>query len=278
VFFVSLSAILVRYALDARAHPLGVAAWRLFLASLILSALVLLLRRQEIVGLKRFQVGIGILAGFFLALHFAFWITSLSFTSIASGTTLSCTTPLWTALTERVIFGERQSRRTWWGIFLALAGTVLLSWGDLQTGSGRYPLLGNLLATVGAIWASFYLIAGKRVRSSISNLSYIWLVYSASAVFLMVTAILTGTLYMGTNLTVYASVLGLAIGPQLLGHSAFNWALVHLSSTIVSLSILTEPLGAAFFAYMLFGETISTSQFLSFTMIFGGVGMATYRR
>lgn len=274
VLITSFSSILVRYAQDAAVPSLTIAAGRLGMAALILTPLALLRVQPEVRQLARRDLLLALGAGAFLAVHFASWISSLAFTSVASSAALVSTNPLWVGLASLLIFRERLAWPTLLGIGLTLGGTLLIGVSDSTSSSAPNPLLGNGLALVGAAAGSGYLLIGRNLRRRVSVLAYIWLVYSAAAVVLLLWLALAGQTLFGLSPLAYLLILGLAVGPQLLGHTSFNYALSSLSATFVAVAILGEPIGSALLALLLFGETFAPLQLLGFVLLLIGIGVA----
>ncbi|MCB1887902.1 MAG: DMT family transporter [Rhodocyclaceae bacterium] len=272
---ISFGAILARLAQAEGVSSLVVASWRLGLAALIITPLALVHARRELRALDRRQLGLALAAGFFLALHFATWISSLEYTSVASSTALVTTNPLWIGLAAFVFFGERPHRLMVGGIALSLAGSVLIFWSDSQlSGPGRQPLLGNGLALVGSWCFSAYLLIGRRLRAGLGLPAYIWLAYGAAALFLVSASGLAGANLLAHSATAWAVLLGMALGPQLLGHTAYNWSLRHVSATFVAVVTLGEPVGSALLAWLIFGEGFAVPQFAGFSLLLAGIYLA----
>jgi len=131
------------------------------------------------------------------------------------------------------------------------------------------------LALVGAVCASGYLLIGRALRGRVSLLTYIWLAYSSAAVLLAVAVLASGTRVLGFTPSAYLLLILLAIGPQLLGHTSFNWSLRHLSATFVALSILGEPVGSALLALTIFGERLAPLQLAGFLVVLVGIFAAS---
>ena len=279
VIAASSSSILIRYAQQEGIASLAIAAWRMVLASLVLVPLALATRRTELRGMQPRSVLVAGLAGLFLAAHFVTWISSLEYTSVASSAALVTTNPIWVGLATVLLFRERLARLTVLGIAISLLGCLLIIWVDLRAGSaalapGRQPLLGNALALVGALGISAYLLTGRGVASRFSLLVYVTLVYGAAAVVLAAVAIVAGVELWRYPSSGWWALIGLALGPQLAGHTAFNWALRRLSPTFVALSILGEPVGSAALASLLFTETPGGLQVVAFATLLAGIGVA----
>ncbi len=238
----------------ADAPTLAIAFWRNALALPVL-ALWLMVRRSERTGWasrspedrRRSR-----LAGALLAAHFATWVPSLSFTSVASSVALVATQPVWAALIARHR-GERIARGTWAGITLALAGTLVLTGVDLSI-SGR-ALFGDLLAMIGGVFAAAYVTVGADVRRQVSTVGYALSCYTTAAVLLLALCVASGQPLAGYDGDTWLAIGGLVVGAQLLGHTLVNLVLRSLSPTAVSVAILFEILGATLIARVAFGET-----------------------
>jgi len=233
------------------APALAIAFWRNALASGVLVPAVLLTARDELRGLDSRERRLALLAGVFLALHFATWVPSLTYTSVASATALVATQPVWAAMIARVQ-GADVGRRVWTGIAVSVAGAVLLSGTDLQV-SGR-ALLGDGLAVAGGAFAALYMTAGSEVRRSVSTTTYTAVCYSATAVLLLVVCLVGRQPLSGYDGATWLKLLAITGGAQLLGHSLFNVVLRRLSPTVVSLSLLLEIPGAALIAAVFLGQ------------------------
>ena len=267
VIGISSGSILVRFAQGQDMPSIVIAAWRLTLASAILLPLALTRRRSELKQMSGSSWGLAILSGFMLSLHFACWISSLAYTSVASSTVLVTTAPLWVGLAAPCLLGEQLSRPLKIGIAMAMLGSVLIGVADVVSlADGRLqfsltqftnqsnPMLGNGLALIGAITASAYLIIGRRLRFGMSLLSYTAIVYSTAACFLILMALVGGHNLFGYSAVAYLIMVLMALFPQLIGHSSYNWALGYLSAASVSVVVIAEPIGATLLALLIFQE------------------------
>ncbi|HEY1016772.1 MAG TPA: DMT family transporter [Herpetosiphonaceae bacterium] len=275
VLIVSTSAILSRGLIGLGVPTLAIAAGRLAFASLILTPLAWAKAGPQIRRLERRDWLWGLAAGAMLAVHFASWISSLAFTSVASSTALVATNPLFVALASWLIFRERLARGTWLGVALTVAGSALIGFSDSGGGSGANPLLGDGLALLGALTASGYFLAGRSLRSRVDLLPYIWMVYGVAALLLLALLPLAGLALTGLPPLAYALLLGLAVGPQLLGHTSFNWAIKYLSPTVVTVAILGEPIGSALLALLFFQEPLQPLQLAGGAVLLAGIAGAT---
>jgi len=271
VLVVSSASILIRFAQGLGVPSLSLAAWRLTLAALILTPFVLARSRDEIANLTPRDAGLAALAGAFLAIHFATWIASLAYTSVAASTVLVTTNPIWIAAVSWLLFRERPGAGLAVGIALAIAGSVAIFTGGGASPAGANPVLGNTLALIGSVMVSGYLLIGRSLRRRLSLLAYIWLVYGAAAGVLLLAVLATGGPMLGFAAAAYAVLLALAVGPQLAGHTAFNWALRYLSPAFIAIAILGEPVGAALLAFLILGERVAPLELAGFVLLLLGI-------
>lgn len=287
ILAVSTASIFIRYAQES-VPSLVIAAWRLTIASLVLAPIAYSRQRTELSSLKAKEWGLALAAGVFLALHFATWISSLEYTTVASSVVLVTTTPLWVALLAPFTIKEPITRLILLGMLLALVGGVIIGLSDAcQVATGRLacpPLsdfirgsafFGDILAVTGAVMAAGYVIIGRRLRSSMSLIGYIFIVYGMAAVVLVLIMLASGKSAFGYPASAYVWLVLLALIPQLLGHSSFNWALRYLSAAYVSITLLGEPIGTTILAYFLLGETPSGLKIIGAILILLGIYIAS---
>lgn len=252
------------------APALVIAAYRLTLASLLL---------LPFAGYKKVWKGWSgselrwlILSGIFLALHFAFWIASLKFTSVASSVVLVSTNPLFVGLGAWLFFKEYLGFNLILGIILSVLGCGLISFGDMAL--SKEALMGDGLALMGAITASGYLLVGRKMRKGQNLLSYIFPVYSAGAIVLITISLAFQKPFFGYSSSTYLFLFLLAIIPQLIGHTTFNWALKYLPASMVAIAILGEPVGSTILAFFVLGEGLTPLKIIGGILIFAGILIA----
>jgi len=275
VLAVSTGAVLVR---SCTVPSLGISAWRLLLAAL---AFVALCAWRQSPGLAAFRGRdriLAVLSGLFLAAHFAAWITSLSMTSVASSVVLVTTAPLWVGLGSRILLREDPGRTFWQGLALALAGTALVTLVDRSpTGQAPAPMLGNALALLGALAASAYLLAGRKLQPKADTLSYVAVVYGVAALALVGMAWISGTPLSGYQGRDWLLLGLLALVPQGVGHTLLNRSLRIFQAGIVATALLGEPVAASALAWLVLGEPVGPWQFLGGGLILVGVARASTR-
>lgn len=238
----------------AAAPTLAIALWRNVLALPVLGAWVLARREERASWVARTpeEKRLSRIAGVLLGAHFAAWVPSLSYTSVASSVALVATQPVWAAVIARRR-GDHVGRQTWVGILTALAGAVLLTGVDLSISTRA--LFGDLLALVGGMLAAAYVTIGADVRKTVSTGGYALSCYSVAAAGLLAVCLVSRQDLWGYDRDTWLAIGGLVVGAQLLGHTLVNRVLQTISPTIVSVAILFEILGATVIARVAFGET-----------------------
>jgi drug/metabolite transporter (DMT)-like permease len=214
------------------------------------------------------------LAGLCMGVHFATWISSLTYTSIVASTTLVTSTPVWVALIGWIAWGERPSARGAAGIAVAIAGGLIIGVGQTAAG-GSDPVLGNALAVAGAIAGALYFLLGRRAQQAgFSAIAHGAVAYATAALLVAPLPWLFGVGYAGWPAMAYAWVVLMAVFPQLVGHTCFNWAMRHGSPVVVSLVLLAEPVGASLLAYWVFGEGVGVAVLVGAMTLLAGVALA----
>ena len=253
LFSISFSPILVRFA--AEAPGTAVAVWRTVLAAALIVPVAVVRHLQgRLQPIRRNTVWAIVAAAAFLALHFILWIESLYHTSVASASVLVATTPIFIGVLGYVFLRERLRVVVVVAIALGVLGAVLIAGGDVGSAVNGHGTLGNLLALSASLAAAVYLMIGGIVRKGVNWLSYVAPLYALVAVVVVVTALARGVDLFGYSAGFYALCLGMAVGPQLLGHGSFNYVLRYVSPTLLSLLILLEPVVSSILAYFLFTE------------------------
>ena len=271
------SSILVRLAGD-EAPPATVLALRTLFAAALLApfgARALTRERHALAGRKALLLaGAAVL----LILHFGLWIAGVYLTSVASATVLVNTTPLFLAAAALFVFRERTPRRTLVAVALGFGGAVLIGVGDAGgRGSGSDPLVGNVLSLAAALAMAGYLTVGGRLRQGLSWSAYVMPLYALVAAGAVAAALATGAPLLGLSGQTYLLCLGMALGPQLLGHGSINFALRYVSPVLLSLLALLEPVGASLLAWGLFGEVPPPLALGGMALTLGGVALALTR-
>lgn len=272
VLSVSFAAILIRWA-DAPA--LSVAFWRCLGAAVALAPFAFLQRRRLRL-LTRGDRWLLVLSSLSLALHFALWIGSLSYTTVASSVTLVCASSPFVGLAARRFLGEPPSRSTWLGMGLTLVGAVVVGAADLGAADlGPRALLGDAMALGGAAAITGYLIVGRKLRrEGLPNSAYGTTVYSGAALVLLPFCLWSGSALVGFDAQTWLVLALIVAVPQLLGHTVFNALMGTISATIVAISVLTEPVASTVLAWALLDELPARLFWLGAPFILVGVYVA----
>jgi drug/metabolite transporter (DMT)-like permease len=287
ILAVSTASIFIRFAQE-EVPSLVIAAWRLTVASLILVPIALSKYKTELLELNRKRLWLALLSGTFLALHFATWITSLEYTSVASSAVLVSTIPLWVALLSPFTIKEPIRLIVMIGLVFALLGVCIVGISDIcsiTNGSLSCPnlgefmqgraFIGDMLALFGAFAGAGYLLIGRKLRANMSLVSYISLVYGMAAIVLIIIMFAAGLKPFGYPPQSYVWLILLAIIPQLFGHSTFNWALGYLSAAFVSITLLGEPIGSTILAYVILQEKPTMLKLIGGGLILLGIFIAS---
>lgn len=278
VLAVSWASILIRL---CEAPALTIAFWRLAISALCLAPFAA--ARPQRSWLSSRALRPTLVAGIFLGLHFASWITSLKMTSVASSVVLATTTPVFSALLSARLLGERPGRAAWIGIAVSLAGAALIAWGDSGPGAGGAAaagaggnlalrrVLGDLLALAGAFFVSSYLTAGRSVRAHAPLVGYLAVVYGTGSAALALFALARGNALTGYSIREYGLFASIAVVPNLIGHSLLNWGVRRMRTYVVNVAVLGEPVLATIYAAFLFGEIPGRAWALGTALILAGV-------
>jgi drug/metabolite transporter (DMT)-like permease len=287
ILAVSSASLFIRFA-QREVPSLVIAAFRMTLASLVVLPFCIKQFVKEVVPASRKVKGLLILSGAFLALHFAFWITSLEYTSVTSSVVLVTTAPLWVALLSPLFLKEKLNKWILLGLAVSLTGSVIvgissgcaLHSGQISchslsfTFQGR-SFIGDLMALAGAFLSGGYLMVGRKVRENVSLSSYIFSVYSVAALFLVLFVVVSGQKAFGYSNFAYIWLLALAIVPQVIGHSSFNWALKFLPAAYVAIALLGEPIGTVVLTMMFLSESPKLLEIIGGVFILGGIALAS---
>jgi drug/metabolite transporter (DMT)-like permease len=247
---ISTSPILVR---EAHVPALALAFWRCLAGALLLAPFAVRagLRARP----RPRDLGLLVLSGGFLALHFSLWNASLSHTTIASSTVLVACSPLFVGVLAGPLLGEPPSRLGWAGIGLTIAGAAVIALADAgAVDLGPSALLGDAMAFGGAAAIGAYFMIGRSLRRRLPASTYAASVYGAAAAMLLPASLLGGASLAGYSGRSWLAIGGVVVGPQLLGHTVFNALLATLTADAVAVIGLTEPLGATLLAWLVFQE------------------------
>jgi len=252
------------------APALIIATYRMALSSLVLIPWASY--RKIWKGWERNDIAWLTVSGLFLSLHFASWIASLKYTSVASSVVLVTTHPIFVGIGSWLFLKERLDFNLILGIILSVLGSGLIGYGDIAL--SKEALMGDGLAILGALSASGYFLVGRKMRRNQDLLSYIFPVYSTAGLILIGLSLSFQKPFFGYSSSTYLFLFLLALIPQLIGHTTFNWALKYLPASMVAITILGEPIGSTILAYFILGEGLTTWKILGGIAIFAGILIA----
>ena len=254
----------------AAAPALAIAFWRTALATAVLGPAAVT-RRDELASLAARRDGMfTVLAGAALAVHFMTWVPSVKLTGIATAAALVATQPVWQGL-----IAARQGRRpdlwTWIGIAVAVGGAVAATGADFAV--SRQAVLGDLLALAGAVAVAAYTAFGERVRATTSTTAYTVVCYAVSAALTLPVCLALGVPLAGYPATAWLAIGAITVGPQLLGHTLFSFALRRIAATTVAVVILLEVPGAALLGWIWLGQVPRPSAWPGLCLLLAGVAI-----
>jgi drug/metabolite transporter (DMT)-like permease len=259
----------------ADAPALVTAAYRMGLSALILIPVAIWRAGDELRKLSLRDIQLALLSGFFLALHFASWISSLDHTAIANSVVLVNTIPLWVGLFTPLISKDRIRGATITSIIVSIIGAGIIGFGDFSIGGKA--LWGDLLAVIGAMCAAVYLLCGRRLRRKLSLLSYVAICYGSAAVILWLVVLILNLPVAGYSTNTFASFWAMALISQIIGHSSYNWSLKWFRTSLVAVALLGEPIGSTILAYIIFEEKLTWMKFIGGLFILSAIYIAASR-
>ena len=246
------------------AHPVAIAAWRLFIASCLLAPLAGR-RLAELRRLTRRESGLLLASGAALALHFIAWIAAVQMTTVANAAIFFAANPVLTAAAGHLLFGERITGKLALSVGLGLAGVVVIGLGDL--GLDPQHLGGDLAALVCSLLFTVYFLLGKRLRRVLSTTTYASAVYGVAAPFAGLFLFVLDVPVFDYDSRTWLCFVLMALVPTMLGHTSFNSALRHIDASRVSAATLSEPALAGLVAWFAWDEAVTGQAFAGYALI-----------
>lgn len=259
ILAISTAAILIRFALPG-ASTVAIAFHRMFFSAIIAIGILLKRNPKETQQIEKREIGLLILSGTFLALHFTAWTMSLDMVSVSSSVIFVTTTPLWVGLLSPLILKEKTPYRFFVGVFFAMVGGALIAFLPSKGINTADSLPGLLLALLGAWMASGYMLVNKKLSEKFSTERYTAIIYCIATIILGVIYLLNEPKIQVFEPKMYLLFLLMAIIPQTLGHTSFNQALRFFPTRTVSLALLFEPVGSTILAIFLLSEIPSVAE------------------
>ena len=253
IISVSFAAVII-VSISEEVHPLSIAFFRLLFTTLIVLPLVLLHKktRKEILKIPRKTLLIMTSIGIILSAHFALWITSLDYTSVASSVLLVTAHPVLVGPIAHYFLKEKLSNINIVGIVLSIFGVAILVYGNYGLGDLTMDTLeGNILAILGGIAAGLYILGGRQIRKTVSVVSYAFIVYSIATVSLFIICLISNAPVYDLNIEDYYLIFIMALVSGIFGHTVYNWSLKHVRASLASVALLCEPLGSTILALII---------------------------
>jgi len=257
----------------ADADPIVVAAFRLAIATAVLTPFLFIFAGDELRRLRAREVRLIAGASVFLALHFAAWIASLDYTSIANSVVLVTLVPVWLAVYGLVVLRDPPRRLTGFSIALAIAGSAVIAGGSAASGSTS--LIGDMLALAGGLLFAGFLLLAERARQAVSLLPFVTLVYGGAAVWLWIAVLALALPVTGLTPTTYGAMIAIALVSQVIGHTGINWAIRAIPPMLIAVVILGEPVLSALLGWLYFGEGFGWPTAFGGALILAGIWLGT---
>ena len=275
IISVSTAAIIIR-SVSESISPLTISFYRLFFTVLFLLPFFIVFRkyREELFNLDKKTILLLVLIGIILSFHFATWVTSLDYTSVASSVILVTAHPILVAPVAYYFLKEKLSLFNIIGILISLFGVIILVYGNYEFGvQSINTLFGNILAILGGIFAGLYILGGRQLRKKVSVIPYAFIVYLTSTIILFFMCILSNSKIIGLPIRDYELFILMAFIAGILGHTLYNWSLKFIKASLASVALLGEPLGSTIFAFLVpwINEIPSKYTFIGGAIILFGI-------
>jgi len=217
-----------------------------------------------------------ILAGVLLAVHFATWFVSLEYVSVAISTTMVDTVPIFLAIFGFVFFKEKVSWIGIVGIIITVGGGILLAFAKSEEGViGTNPMVGIVLAVIGALAVTFYFLIGKKILIDSPLWPYFGLVNLISGISLLIYNLIRGYELINHSSVIFLLFGLLAIGPSLVGHATYNYSMRRLPAFIVGVAIVGEPIGATILGIIVLGQIPSVTSIVYAIIMLAGIALTS---
>ena len=266
-----------RLALEEGMSPIGIAFWRLFMASglTFIASMFFKIPRKAYTNITRHDLFFTALAGISLAGHFFFWYTSLMYTTIFHATVLACLQPVFAIIVGYIIWREKVNKWGVSGIILAVIGTITMAMMSMNDPGAT--IKGDVFAVIMGVFLTFYLIFGRGVRAHTPVLTYTALLYGFCSLALLIMALVTRTPLLPISGKMLGICLLIVVFTTFMGHTIYNWVLPHVGPVYITVIMLSEPVGASIVAWFMFGEAPSLLSLVGGVLILLGMGLYTLK-
>jgi drug/metabolite transporter (DMT)-like permease len=267
----SFAAVLIKLTQDAGMPSPVIAAERMTIAALIITPIVLTRYMDELKQLNTTDILLAIFAGFWMVSHFIALIYALDITSVLIVLIFSNSSPIWIALLETTLLKEKMSQAVFYGMAIAILGSV----GIAVTSNTGTPtegiFLGGGLALLASLGNSGFMVIGRRVRPKVSLLPYVWMVFGSGGIIGMVIATSLGFSLVGHPIQSYFWLFILAVVIQIGAHSGFNYALAYIPATVISILGQSITVTGTLAAFLVYREVPNPNEIIGGMVIILGV-------
>jgi drug/metabolite transporter (DMT)-like permease len=277
----STTGIIISYLSKTYALPsLVLAFWRdLFVAFGMLVGLFVFSRARF--HLPRSQWGFMIFYGLTLAVFNSMWTFSVQYNGAAVATVLAFSSPALTAILSRLIFKEEFSRVKIISILLTSVGVTLVS-GAINPAMWKLNPAGIIFGLLTGLLFAIYNLQGKHASDqAIDSWTALFYSFSAAAFFLFFFNLgadvfsgkppLSDLMWLGASVPAWSWLFFLGVAPTLGGFGLYTLSLRYLPPTVSSLIATAEPGLTVIWAYLIFGEVLTGTQFIGSAILFAGV-------
>lgn len=201
------------------------------------------------------------------------WALSLFHTSVANSVLLNNLTPLFVSIGGWLFLGHRFDRRFIIGLVIALAGAISIGLGDLSLEGDR--LLGDTYALLSAVFLGTYFLLAEQLRDRFcATTILLWRCCIGSLLLIPIVWVTEGGVLFPSSPSGWLAAIGLGLICEGMGQRLLADSLNKLSSSFVCLFLLLEPIVSAILAWIIFAESVSLANWLSFAVVLGGIYLA----
>ena len=211
----------------------------------------------------RNEVFIALLSGLLFAGDLFFWNTGILISGATTPTLMGNTAPIWVGLGAMVFFKERPGRLFWIGLAVAIGGAAVVLGADALNDVG----LGTIFGILAGLFYGLYFLVVQRSRQKLSTLTSFWFSVACSAIVLAVVARILNQPLTGYSPATYLYLIALSLLVQVGGQMGVAYALGYLPASIVSPTLLLQPVLTGLLAVPILGEVLSLAH------IAGGVAV-----
>jgi len=237
----------------AEAPAIVTSFYRMAITTLILSLLLFMTKDQHSPWRWKFLI-FPVLGGTASALDHSFWGTALNQTSVANATLLNNVSPLWVALIAWFFLKEKLGKSFWFGLVAVMLGAIMVL-GSTFMAKPEF-LVGDILALISSIFYAMFFLATSKGREVLPTIQYLFVMTLTAAIWLFLATKVLNYPLVGyspnTNLTFFLA----AIISQFGAYFLISYSLGRLSASVVTPTMVAQPVLTAILAIPITGETL----------------------